>query len=175
MRFPRFTTVAAALALGLTLAGTATTASAGGCGPSYTVGYGDTLARIASYCGVSVRSIMAANPYIYNPNVIRVGQVINIPQGGGYGYQQPPKYKYNSYQGGSYGYSAYKIRYGSHRGYRGSYGGHRGGYGYGHRSGYGSHSGYRGGSYHTPRTSYHGGSGYGGYTVNYNAYQGYGY
>ncbi|GMG80883.1 hypothetical protein LNKW23_00950 [Paralimibaculum aggregatum] len=189
MRISRLATAAAALAIGLTLAGAATTASAGGCGASYRVGYGDTLAGIAARCGTSVYALMQANPYIRNPHHIVAGWVLNIPQsgygsGGGYGYQQPPKYKkgygyqYNSYRGGSYGYSArgYKITYRSHAGY-----GARGGYGHGSYSG-GSYSGgsYSGGS-HSGGTYGHqgGGSSYGGYhgghVVNYNEYQGYGY
>jgi LysM repeat protein len=48
------------------------------CGPSYTVESGDTLSRIALACGVTVQEILAQNPSITNPNLIRPGQVLNM-------------------------------------------------------------------------------------------------
>ena len=45
----------------------------------YTVQPGDTLALIAEHFGVSLEQILAANPQIFNPNLIRVGQRIVIP------------------------------------------------------------------------------------------------
>jgi LysM repeat protein len=53
------------------------------CGDGVRVSPGDTLARIASYCGISIQSLMAANPQITNPSVIYVGQIINMPGRGG--------------------------------------------------------------------------------------------
>ena len=42
---------------------------------------GDTLSQIAQANKVSVKDLMQANPDITNPNVIKVGQHINVPQG----------------------------------------------------------------------------------------------
>jgi LysM repeat protein len=49
----------------------------------YTVAAGDTLNEIAAKFGVTVAAILAVNPQITDPDVIRVGQVIKIPQSGG--------------------------------------------------------------------------------------------
>jgi LysM repeat protein len=46
----------------------------------HTVVPGDTLARLALRYGVSVGLLLEANPEITDPNVIRVGQVLNIPE-----------------------------------------------------------------------------------------------
>ncbi|MFL7811967.1 MAG: LysM domain-containing protein, partial [Anaerolineae bacterium] len=53
----------------------------GSCGDTVTVVAGDTLARIAARCGTTVQAILAANPTIENPNLIFVGQAIEIPGG----------------------------------------------------------------------------------------------
>lgn len=45
----------------------------------YVVKRGDTLTRIAARFGTSVRAILAANPHVKNPNVIRTGQRLVIP------------------------------------------------------------------------------------------------
>lgn len=45
----------------------------------YTVQAGDTLSKIAAAKGTTVAMILAENPQITNPDVIRVGQVIKIP------------------------------------------------------------------------------------------------
>jgi LysM repeat protein len=50
-------------------------------GGTYVVQVGDTLAKIAKRAGTTVYAIMAVNPQIYNPNVIYVGQVLNLPAG----------------------------------------------------------------------------------------------
>jgi LysM repeat protein len=50
-------------------------------GGTYVVQVGDTMAIIANRFGTTVSAIMGANPQIYNPNVIYVGQVINLPTG----------------------------------------------------------------------------------------------
>ncbi len=52
--------------------------------PTYVVQPGDTLANIGSRYGLSVNQILAVNPQICNPNVIYVGQTINLPTGGAY-------------------------------------------------------------------------------------------
>ena len=64
-------------ASGTTGGGTASTASS-----SYTVKSGDTLSGIAAAYGVSLQSLIDANPQISNPNLIYPGQSINIPGGG---------------------------------------------------------------------------------------------
>lgn len=58
---------------------------------TYVVQRGDTLSRIAVRFGVTVNAIMQANN-ITNPNLIFVGQVLNIPtgSGGGGGTNPPP-------------------------------------------------------------------------------------
>ncbi|MFN2130572.1 MAG: LysM peptidoglycan-binding domain-containing protein [Anaerolineae bacterium] len=53
----------------------------GSCGDTVTVVAGDTLARVAARCGTTVQAILAANPTIENPNLIYVGQAIEIPGG----------------------------------------------------------------------------------------------
>lgn len=45
----------------------------------YVVKRSDTLSGIARRFGTSVRAILAANPHIKDPNVIRVGQRLVIP------------------------------------------------------------------------------------------------
>jgi LysM repeat protein len=50
-----------------------------GKGTTYTVKKGDTLSAIAKRYGTTVDAILKANPNIKNPNLIKVGQVINIP------------------------------------------------------------------------------------------------
>ena len=48
---------------------------------SYTVKAGDTMYIIANNYGISLNSLISANPQITNPNYITIGQVINIPTG----------------------------------------------------------------------------------------------
>ncbi|MEO7200171.1 MAG: LysM peptidoglycan-binding domain-containing protein, partial [Dokdonella sp.] len=48
----------------------------------YSVQRGDTLSAIASEHGVSLDSLLAANPQIRNPNVIYPEQQLSIPGGG---------------------------------------------------------------------------------------------
>jgi LysM repeat protein len=45
----------------------------------YTVLAGDSLSKIAYKSNISLNDLIAANPHIKNPNVIGVGQKINIP------------------------------------------------------------------------------------------------
>lgn len=54
-----------------------------GQGGSVTVQRGDTLSGIAQRNGVSLASLIAANPQIRNPDLIQPGQTINLPGGGG--------------------------------------------------------------------------------------------
>lgn len=46
---------------------------------SYVVQYGDTLRKIGDRFGFTVWELLSANPQIWNPNLIYVGQVINLP------------------------------------------------------------------------------------------------
>ena len=48
-------------------------------GAYYTVRRGDTLGNIAKAYGVSLGSVIAANPQIWNPSLIYPGQVITVP------------------------------------------------------------------------------------------------
>jgi LysM repeat protein len=50
-----------------------------GTGTTYTVKKGDTLSAIAKKYGTTVDALLKANPSIKNANLIKVGQVINIP------------------------------------------------------------------------------------------------
>jgi hypothetical protein len=80
--YSRFLTIGAGLILALlvSMAGFASAVQAESpCGPTYTVRAGDTLFRIARVCEVPVKVLLEANPEITNPNLIRVGQVIQIP------------------------------------------------------------------------------------------------
>lgn len=51
------------------------------CGPTRTVGVGDTLTNIAVRCGVSPRALLEANPQIRDPNVVPLGVELTIPGG----------------------------------------------------------------------------------------------
>jgi LysM repeat protein len=59
-----------------------------GCGGTYVVQWGDTLAGIAAYCGTTVDAIYAVNPgisgYLYAGQVLTMpgGYYCNCPQGG---------------------------------------------------------------------------------------------
>ena len=46
---------------------------------TYTVVAGDTMYKIAQRLGISLESLISANPNIPNPNIIQIGQTINIP------------------------------------------------------------------------------------------------
>jgi len=50
-------------------------------GQVYTVQRGDTLRKIAGRLNTTVDAILNVNPQIYNPNLIYVGQAINLPAG----------------------------------------------------------------------------------------------
>lgn len=50
-----------------------------GTGTKYTVKKGDTLSAIAKKYGITLEALLKANPQIKNPNLIKIGQVINIP------------------------------------------------------------------------------------------------
>ena len=48
-------------------------------GNTYTVVAGDTMYTISRRLGIPLEKLISANPQITNPNIITVGQVINIP------------------------------------------------------------------------------------------------
>jgi LysM repeat protein len=48
---------------------------------THTVQGGDTLSGIAAQSGVSLAQVEAANPQITNPDVITVGDLVNVPGG----------------------------------------------------------------------------------------------
>jgi spore coat assembly protein SafA len=51
------------------------------CGATHTVRSGESLFTIATQCGVSLTSLIQANPQLKNPRLIFRGNVINIPGG----------------------------------------------------------------------------------------------
>ena len=57
----------------------------GGGSHDYTVHSGDSLSAIAARNGVSLNSLIAANPQIHNPNLIYAGQTVHVPGGSGGG------------------------------------------------------------------------------------------
>ncbi len=66
---------------GMSVAKTQSPAESPMAGGSYMVRPGDTLSGIASRSGVGLNDMMMANPQIKNPNMIYVGQQLNIPGG----------------------------------------------------------------------------------------------
>lgn len=49
------------------------------CGSPYSVRSGDTLSEIARACAINLSDLLAANPQITDPDLIHVGQQINLP------------------------------------------------------------------------------------------------
>ncbi|MCB8988500.1 MAG: LysM peptidoglycan-binding domain-containing protein [Ardenticatenaceae bacterium] len=68
------------LLLGLTATTQAAPTQQAG-GVYHTVRWGETLSGIARYYGTTTQAIMAANPQIWNPNLIFAGTVLFIPSG----------------------------------------------------------------------------------------------
>jgi len=50
-------------------------------GGTYTVQSGDTMTSIAAQFGITLAALEAANPQISNPDMLSVGQVLNLPGG----------------------------------------------------------------------------------------------
>ena len=102
------------LAMVLLLALSATTqaapadSSAESTGVYHTVRWGQSLSGIAVYYGTTIQAIMAANPQIWNPNVIYAGQVLYIPTGG-IGSPGPGPGYCRYYHTVSYGDTMFKI------------------------------------------------------------------
>src|SRR5581483_8662651 len=67
------------------------TTTGGACTNPYTVQPGEWFYAIARKCGVSPQELLNANPTL-NPNILRPGQVLNMPGGsaGGGGGSPPP-------------------------------------------------------------------------------------
>jgi spore coat assembly protein SafA len=61
--------------------GSGATAPQPSAGADYTVKRGDSLSAIAQQHGVSLSSLVAANPQISNPNLIHTGQTVHLPNG----------------------------------------------------------------------------------------------
>lgn len=59
----------------------------GGTPGTYTVRSGDTMSGIAAKFGISLAALEAANPQVRNPNLIYVGEVLNLP---GHSASPPP-------------------------------------------------------------------------------------
>ncbi len=68
----------AALAAITVISGAPIPAQAQACASPYTVAPGDTLWAISRRCGTTLAAIQAANPGL-NPNLIRIGQQLNLP------------------------------------------------------------------------------------------------
>jgi LysM repeat protein len=56
---------------------------------TYTVQSGDTMSTIAAAHNMTLAALEAANPHVTNPNVIQVGEILNIIGGGTGGDDQP--------------------------------------------------------------------------------------
>ena len=65
----------------------------------YTVVQGDNLTRIARRHGMGLQDLLALNPEITNPNMIQIGQRINVGQAGGgdRGVPEPDFYRGNEF------------------------------------------------------------------------------
>ena len=50
---------------------------------TYTVKAGDTLSKIAVRNGITLAQLLQANPQIKDPNKLRVGDVLNLPNAAG--------------------------------------------------------------------------------------------
>ncbi|MDX1656998.1 MAG: DUF5818 domain-containing protein, partial [Candidatus Competibacteraceae bacterium] len=51
------------------------------CGDQVTVVAGDTLSRIANRCNIALEALLAANPWIDNPDRIDIGMTLAVPGG----------------------------------------------------------------------------------------------
>jgi murein DD-endopeptidase MepM/ murein hydrolase activator NlpD len=57
---------------------------------TYTIKAGDTLSKIAARNGLTLAQLLQANPQITDPDRIKVGDTLNLPNGAGSGYATPP-------------------------------------------------------------------------------------
>ena len=72
------------------------------CGSYYYVGWGDTLFKIANWCGTTVEALRAANGIPYYSNLIYAGQYLVIPTGYSMGYSTGYSSGYSSGYGSGY-------------------------------------------------------------------------
>jgi LysM repeat protein len=77
---------------------------------SYTVRSGDTLSGIASRYGLSLSALEKANPQVHNPNLIYVGERLNLP--GSHDSFQPAPARRSSPPARSSGGGSYTVRSG---------------------------------------------------------------
>jgi LysM repeat protein len=82
-------------------------------GGSYVVQWGDTLGKISARTGVSVPSLLAVNPQIWNPSLIYAGQVISLPGGVSNPpvYYPPPQQDYDDDVPFPDAFSSFKVAY----------------------------------------------------------------
>ena len=81
-------------------------------GGTYVVQWGDTLGKISARTGVSVPSLLALNPQIWNPSLIYAGQIINLPGGGVPPvYNPPPQQDYDDDVPFPDAFSSFKVAY----------------------------------------------------------------
>ena len=80
-----------------------------GCYTYYRVQWGNTLSGIAVYYRTSVWALMAANPSIWNPNIIYAGQVLCIPYPTYPAYPTYPVYPMHPIYPGSPTYPVYPM------------------------------------------------------------------
>lgn len=79
---PRLFPILAVMILMATLLLSAAPVFAQGSGTAeYAVKHGETLTSIAKRFGLTVDQLLAVNPAITNPNLLRTGQVIILPAG----------------------------------------------------------------------------------------------
>ena len=81
MLLPRAVLATLAVALGLASAA-APAAAQSACGAYYTIDTGDTLAEIATRCGVSLPALVAANPRVLDGSQLEVGERLRVPPPG---------------------------------------------------------------------------------------------
>lgn len=76
---------------------------------AYLVQSGDTLSGIAASHGVSVAALEAANPQLSDPNMIYVGERIEISRGSSASRRSYVLHRYTAHEGGSSGYSSSSL------------------------------------------------------------------
>lgn len=81
LRYRTFSVVAILVLLGIALFHAAPVSAQNDGTAPYTVKPGDTLKRIADDYGLTVEKLLAANPFIRDPNLIFPGQVLTLPVG----------------------------------------------------------------------------------------------
>jgi LysM repeat protein len=80
-------------------------------GGTYVVQWGDTLGKISARTGMSVASLLAVNPQIWNPSLIYAGQVINLPGSVSVPSYPTPQQDYDDDYPFPDSFSSFKINY----------------------------------------------------------------